>query len=416
MPASVDRLRMSSNAPDLRLLVVTQQFPQGGAEAFLAPELTALAARVDALFIVPRSPGGRVTHGDAAPFLPNATVRGLVTGEILLTALRTIVTRPRVAAAIIGLLLRSRSPGVFLRNCGVLPKGLWLGEFARELKVNHIHSHWAATVSTMALIASMVADVPWSLTAHRWDIVEDNLLREKSRAARLVRFISESGVRLAAGKLSEGANAKVIHLGVEPQPVAAPHPAGRPFTVLCAANLKSVKGHGYLVEAVALLNGAGVPARLLIAGRGELEADLRRQVDDLELGSSVEFLGVVPHDVLLSMYGGGDVDAVALPSVDLGGGHHEGIPVSLMEAMSFGIPVVSTTTGGIPELLGDDAGVLVPPADAPALARALRWLAANPAEAAALGLRGRAKVTAEFSAEEGATALLRELTATLVPR
>lgn len=402
---------MTTAHSDLRLLVVTQQFPQGRAEAFLVPELSELRSRVGALHIVPRSPGRAVVHGDAAPFLAASHVRGVVSPGMLAAALRVALARPRVLMGVMRLLLRSRSVGVFLRNLGVVPKGLWLGALAQDLGVDHIHSHWAATVSTMALIASMVADVPWSFTAHRWDIVENNLLCEKSRAATLARFISASGVELAGGKLSESANVKVIHLGVAPQPPAELAPR-RPFTLLCAANLISVKGHRYLLEAVARLARDGVVTKLLIAGRGDLQADLEQRTNELGLTSVVEFLGVVPHDELLALYASGGVHVVVLPSVDLGNGHHEGIPVSLMEAMSFGIPVVSTSTGGIPELLGGGAGVLVPHSDAAALADALGGLARDPAAAAALGERGRARVLEEFSAAAGAARLLEEMIGT----
>lgn len=397
---------MTPRHSHLRLLVVTQQFPQGTGEAFLVPELSEIQAQVGALFVVPRSPGRTVVHGDAAVFLPNSYVRRLVSGEALGAAFRTVVLRPRIFVQVLRLLFRSRSAGVLFRNLGVLPKGLWLGVLAKDLQVDHIHSHWAATVSTMAMIASLVADVPWSLTTHRWDIVENNLLCEKSRSAQFVRFISRSGVKLAGGNLSEHAKVEVIHLGVPHRAAAEPRAVGQEFTLLCAANLIEVKGHRHLLEAMAQLLRDGVKSKLLIAGRGELREALERQVAALGIEESVHFLGVVPHEKLLEKYAGGEIAAVVLPSVDLGSGHHEGIPVSLMEAMSFGIPVVSTSTGGIPELLGDDSGLLVPPADSRALARALSKLAADPHMASEIGLRGRHRVMKEFSAEDGAAKLL----------
>ena len=64
-------------------------------------------------------------------------------------------------------------------------------------------------------------------------------------------------------------------------------------------------------------------------------------------------LGTVPHAELLGLYRERAVDCVVLPSVDLGAGVHEGLSVALIEAMAYGIPVISTTTGGLPELLDD---------------------------------------------------------------
>ena len=71
------------------------------------------------------------------------------------------------------------------------------------------------------------------------------------------------------------------------------------------------------------------------------------------------------------MYREGRVGMVVLPSVDLGNNLHEGIPVALIEAMSYNIPVVGTHTGGIPELLEGGAGLIVPDKDPAALADAI---------------------------------------------
>jgi colanic acid/amylovoran biosynthesis glycosyltransferase len=90
---------------------------------------------------------------------------------------------------------------------------------------------------------------------------------------------------------------------------------------------------------------------------------------------------------------------MALPSIVTPSGQLEGIPVSLIEAMACGLPVVGTDAGGVPELLGDGAGLLVPPGDVPALADALELLAREPAKRAALGERGRARVEEAFSVE-----------------
>jgi len=109
----------------------------------------------------------------------------------------------------------------------------------------------------------------------------------------------------------------------------------------------------------------------------------------------------------MRIYEKGEVDVVVLPSTDLGDGVHEGIPVSLMEAMSYGIPVISTTTGGIPELLGSEAGLLVPERDPLALAEAIEHLARDPSLCRRLGESGRRKVREEFSVEKVVDELIR---------
>ena len=125
----------------------------------------------------------------------------------------------------------------------------------------------------------------------------------------------------------------------------------------------------------------------------------------------MQFLGYRLHEEILGRYQEGAVDVVVLPSVDLGNHLHEGIPVSLMEAMAEGIPVVSTTTGGIGELLRDGAGLMVPPGDPAALAEALERLIRSPELRRQLGDAGRRRVSEEFSIERVVAQLATQIRA-----
>jgi glycosyltransferase involved in cell wall biosynthesis len=201
----------------------------------------------------------------------------------------------------------------------------------------------------------------------------------------------------------------VAHMGVELAALPEVRRAdGRGLVpvVFCPADLIPVKGHRYLIEAVSILRKRGTNLRLWLAGNGELEEELREQTNALGLSDEISFLGLLPHQELMELYRRGEVDVVVLPSVDLGGGEHEGIPVSLMEAMSYRVPVVSTTTGGIPELLGGGAGLLVPPADPGALAGAIGRLVRDPELRERQGDAGRDRVEESFSVEKVANELI----------
>jgi glycosyltransferase involved in cell wall biosynthesis len=92
-----------------------------------------------------------------------------------------------------------------------------------------------------------------------------------------------------------------------------------------------------------------------------------------------------------------ECDVFALPSVMAANGEREGIPVSLMEAMAMGVPVVSTKLSGIPELVESGvSGILVEPGDASALSESLEKLAREPELRARLGEAGRMKVLRDF--------------------
>jgi glycosyltransferase involved in cell wall biosynthesis len=166
--------------------------------------------------------------------------------------------------------------------------------------------------------------------------------------------------------------------------------ATKPPIVLCPAALLPFKGHRYLFEAITILRERGVDLELWLAGSGELREELQRRVKALGLSERVKFRGQLSHPDLMELYR--TVDVVALPSIDLGGGLSEGMPNVLIEAMSYQVPVVSTTTGGTSELLKGGAGSLVAPEDPVGLAEAIGHLIKDPALRQKQGRAGRKRV------------------------
>lgn len=133
-------------------------------------------------------------------------------------------------------------------------------------------------------------------------------------------------------------------------------------TIVTVANLRPQKDHQTLIKALSILSSKRRAFKALIIGDGPEESNLRSAVADLGLQDQVHFLGkqsdVFPY--LLA------ADLFALSST------HEGLPVALMEAVAVGLPVVSTSVGGIPDAFaGSGAAILVPPGDPTALADAI---------------------------------------------
>jgi colanic acid/amylovoran biosynthesis glycosyltransferase len=407
----------------MRIIYVTSSMPYGPVETFVISEIEEVRKQGHEVLVVPMYPRGPVLHTDAKPLLEYVSAQPLLSPRIAKSAAETFVRAPTRTIRALGWLFRSRSARVLLKNLSVYPKGLWLARLAREWRADHIHAHWAATTATMALVASEFSGIPWSFTAHAWDITDwrrggaqgrgrNALLSLKISRACFVRFISRIG-RREAGLSSTGASTDaktfVLHMGVElPDLSGIRRPDGRRSRpiILCPAAFVPFKGHRYLIEAVYILLKRGVNLELWLAGKGELEEELRGQVGALGLAGNVSFLGQLPHPEVMDLYRRGEVDIVVLPSLDLGGSEHEGIPVSLMEAMSYGVPVVSTATGGIPELLGGGAGVVVPPADPTALAEAIGDLVRDPKLRERQGGAGRERVAESFSKERVADELI----------
>jgi glycosyltransferase involved in cell wall biosynthesis len=146
------------------------------------------------------------------------------------------------------------------------------------------------------------------------------------------------------------------------------------------------KNHALLVEAFAQVR-SNAPLYLLLVGGGELENAVREQVAGLGLASRVRFLGV-RADV---------ADILRASDVFVLSSRWEGNPMSVLEAMAAGLPVVSTAVGGVPELVREgETGLLVPSEDAGALAQALQALVDDAARRRAMGAAARQHAVAHF--------------------
>jgi glycosyltransferase involved in cell wall biosynthesis len=174
-----------------------------------------------------------------------------------------------------------------------------------------------------------------------------------------------------------------IPYGLFPLPLA-PKKAGRGFTVACVARLAIQKGQSYLIEAMAELVRQVPEATLLLAGEGPLRAELEARCSALGLSGAVQFLGSIAREDLPAVYA--QTDVVALPSL------WEGLPVTLLEALSAGKPIVATNAGGNAELVQHGVnGLVVPCKNSAALAQALIHLAKDDDLRTKMGRASRAQ-------------------------
>ncbi len=94
----------------------------------------------------------------------------------------------------------------------------------------------------------------------------------------------------------------------------------------------------------------------MIIGEGKERKELEALIGSLKLNTEVELVGELSHSKVINILSEDKIDILVLPSITLPlEKRAEGIPVALMEAMANGIPVISTATGGKPELLGDNS-------------------------------------------------------------
>jgi glycosyltransferase involved in cell wall biosynthesis len=166
-----------------------------------------------------------------------------------------------------------------------------------------------------------------------------------------------------------------------------PHDA---LLVGCVARLDPVKDHATLVEAFArALSDLPPDAHLALVGDGPLRNDLRARIAGRGLEGRVHLAGVCTDAPMVYR----EFDALALASIA------EGTPMTILEGMASGLAIVATAVGGIPQLLDEGAGLLVPRGDHDALAAALCSVLTDAALRTQLGARARARAEAQFSAD-----------------
>jgi glycosyltransferase involved in cell wall biosynthesis len=160
------------------------------------------------------------------------------------------------------------------------------------------------------------------------------------------------------------------------------------YVIGAVGSLYPVKGHTYLLKALAIVLKSQPHVVCKIAGQGRLLHQLQAEAADLGIANQVTFLGL-RHDIPQILQ---SIDVFVLPSLS------EGLPLSVLEAMAAGKAVIATDVGGISEVVQNErTGFVVPPKDPEALASRILQLMADQAVAKRLGRAGREQVKRDFS-------------------
>ncbi|ELY83130.1 glycosyltransferase family 4 protein [Natrinema altunense] len=191
---------------------------------------------------------------------------------------------------------------------------------------------------------------------------------------------------------------RVVHNGIDTdlfEPVDRSRDRPRVMTTVSAD--VPLKGARYLLEAFAAVREE-IDAELVVVGEFDEGGDCDRLVSDLGIADAIETHSEISYERMVELYGTADIAVV--PSI------YEGFGLPAGEALACGVPVVATTGGGLPEVVGD-AGVLVDPGDADAMADAIQGLLTDGDRRRRLGERGRARIVSEFDWERAAHETVR---------
>ncbi|MDQ6799438.1 MAG: glycosyltransferase [Acidobacteriota bacterium] len=401
------------------IAVVVTRFPVVD-EAYILREIIELERQGQPVLLVPLLRGhGKVVHEEAKPWVKRALYMPLISPSIIVSNLRAMSRHPARYFKVLLLLFYGTMirPRTLIRTMALFPKSVHLARVLPKRGIQHLHSHFSTHATTMAYIISRFSDVTYSFTIHGPDVfVHRLLLLEKISRATAVRTISAFNKAFLCGLYPSIPEEKiqVVHVGVNPDVYdsAAAEAEGttkRP-QVLSVGAITPSRGFGFLVEACLTLKAAGIDVEATIVGDGVRRRFLRHWIQYLGLADDIHLPGALPqHEVARLM---GQTDVFVLPSVIANDGQMDGIPITLMEAMAAGKPVIAAAMSGIPELIDDRVtGLLIDATHTQRIANAIRYLIANPAVCQKMGRAGQRRIREEFDIRRTVASLIKFLDA-----
>lgn len=277
----------------------------------------------------------------------------------------------------------------------------WLGDSFRAEQIDVAHSHeftfgvygaWAAGRAGVAHVTTMHGGRYYAEALRRRVALGVGLHRTEEPVAvseRLRQHLAHD-LWLSPRRISVVPNGIPVVPAIDPGIRATLGLPPESTILLAVGNLYAVKGHRFLVQAIADLLPRYPETHLLIAGRGDQEAPLRALADELGFAGHLHLLGL--RDDIPQLLAAADL--FVMPSLS------EGLPIAILEAMFAGKPIVASDVGDIAAALGAGTscagGVVVSPGDHHALCDALAALLADPSTARAIGAAGRARAETEY--------------------
>jgi colanic acid/amylovoran biosynthesis glycosyltransferase len=373
------------------------------------PSQTALRREVAALeelglsfhrFSLRRYEGELVDEHDRAERERTRAVLDVGAAGLVRAVLRTGATRPRRFARAFAMAVsigRVDERGM-IRTLIYLAEACVLLTWFTELGVEHVHTHYATSSATAALLCQMMGGPSYSFTMHgpeEFDSPRATCLREKVRHAAFVVAISE----FARSQLYRWAEYRdwskihVIRVGVS-QMFLGRGPVPIPMTprLVSIGRIVEQKGQTILVQAVAHLIERGLEVKLVIVGDGPMRGDIEALIDRLGLRDHVRVTGYLSNqDVCEELIAS---RALVLPSFA------EGLPGVFFEALALGRPVISTYIAAHPELIEPGVnGWLVPAGAVEPLVDAMaEALTADSSDLERMGRAGAASVAEQHDA------------------
>jgi glycosyltransferase involved in cell wall biosynthesis len=235
---------------------------------------------------------------------------------------------------------------------------------------------------------------PWKrFTLRRWYGFLEMQMRVARRIPRLV-TVSESSRRDIVAQMNvDPGRLHIVPVGVDPSRFRPlPHVARVPGRIMTTASADvPMKGLAPLLEGLAKLRVERADAHLVVIGKLKGKSRIPRQLDELGLRDAVQFVSGVAQERIIELYA--EAQIAVVPSL------YEGFSLPAIEAMACGVPVLATTGGALPEVVGTDGetALTVPPGDPSALASGMARLLADAELRGRIGPAGRRRVLDRFT-------------------
>ncbi|QGY41987.1 glycosyltransferase [Pseudodesulfovibrio cashew] len=277
--------------------------------------------------------------------------------------------------------------------------------------LGHLHGHFAHTPTTVTMYAALLADVPFSFTAHAKDIYTQDPRRfqDKIDLARFVVTCTRYNERYLSEVSPGGKPIHCVYHGINLDlfsPNGRPTSAKQPYHILTVARFVEKKGIDTVLRALAKLRAEGLEFRYTLVGEGKAKFNrkVRKLIDELGLADVTTLPGTITHDEVIKLLG--EADCFTLGCREASDGDRDGIPNVVAEAMATGVPVAATDVSGVPELVDhEETGMLCPSDDPDALAAILKRILTDQSLRAEIIPAARDKVHEVFNNKK----LIRDL-------
>lgn len=380
-------------------------------ETFILNEVIALQAiGVDVSLFPLQKEKTEVIHPKAVSLMPKVTFTPLLSWSIFIALCQMFVKHPIKLISTFSKVIRFNwgCNNFLLGAIAFFPKAVYLVAVFKQLKIEHVHAHFANHPTMVAFVINQLSGISYSFTAHGSDLHKrQHMLREKFDAAKFAVMISNYNQAFFYNhtKINKSDKLHIVRCGVDTQ-TFTPKPNNSTVltNILCVASLREVKGHRYLIDACAILKESNIPFHLTLIGDGPMRSLLESQVASLKLSDHITVLGAQAQEVIIDNLAKADI--FALTSFQTTSGNREGIPVVIMEAMACAIPVVASDVSGIPELVIDgQTGLLCETQNPSNIAEKLTILCNDKTQREKMGQNGRDFVLSEFDLHKNAQKL-----------